>query len=96
MNTDLKHAIESYCSMLAYPNSSAQPNDDRRLYGISYFLVKTREALDEDFFKIELRKNTRAGFDNLNDTQFNEFVESRISEINNGKYVIDSISHLAK
>lgn len=71
-----------------------QPNDDKWLYKIAYYLVKTNENFDEDFFKQELRKNSHAGLDTLNDTQFEEFSENRIAEIQNGRYVLSCISDL--
>ena len=94
MNTKLEEAIKDYCSMLPYPNSSANPNDDRRLYSISYFLVKSKEALNIEFFKQELRKNTHAGLDKLDIDPFEEFALNRIDEIEKGKYIIDKISYL--
>ena len=94
MNADLKQAIELYCSMLPYTNKSAQPNDDKRLYTISYYLVKTKEQFDENFFKQQLRKNTQSSLDNLIDSQFNEFAANRITEIRKGTYIIERISEL--
>jgi len=94
MNTDLKQAIELYCSMLQYPNKSAQPMEDKRLYTISFYLVKTDELLDESFFKKELRKNSKSGLDLLNNRQFEEFAEDRIEVIKKGRYIIERISDL--
>lgn len=94
MNQDLKKAIEGYCSKLPYINESSQPHDDNRLYSISYYLVKTKERFDEDFFKQELRKNSKARLDILNDAQFEEFAVNRIDEILRGRYIIESISNL--
>ena len=94
MNSDLKQAIENYCSMLPYANKSPQPNDDKRLYTISYFLVKTEEPFDIDFFKQELRKNSQSGLNILVENQFEKFANNRIEAIKKGKYVIDRISEL--
>jgi spermidine/putrescine-binding protein len=94
MSPDLKKAIENYCSKLPYFNVSSQPHDDNRLYTISYYLVKTKELFDEDFFKKELRKNSKASLNILNDAQFEEFVENRINEIQRGSYIIERISNL--
>ena len=35
MNDELKKAINEYCDMLPYPNTGANPNDDRRLCNIA-------------------------------------------------------------
>ncbi|MDD3723712.1 MAG: hypothetical protein PHW92_14740 [Lutibacter sp.] len=94
MNPDLKKAIEGYCSKLPYINESSQPHDDNRLYSISYYLVKTKERFDTDFFKQELRKNSKASLDKLNNVQFEEFAENRIDEIQRGSYIIERISNL--
>lgn len=94
MNSELKKAIESYCAMLPYPNTGSNPNDDTRLYTISYFLVKTGEPFDTNFFKSELRKNDRAQLNIMNDKAIEKFVENRKSEIENGHYVLSRISEL--
>ncbi len=94
MKPDLKKAIEYYCSMLPYINVSGQPHDDKRLYTISYYLVKTKERFDVDFFKKELRENSKASLDKLNDIQFDEFLENRTDEILRGRYIIERISYL--
>lgn len=94
MNQELTNAIKLYCSMLPYINYSAQPNDDKRLYTISYHLVKSGERLDEDFFKQELRKNSHAGLNILIDEEFEKFAANRIKEIQSGRYILDIISNL--
>lgn len=94
MNQKVKNAITKYCSMLPYPNSSSQSNDDSRLYEISFYLAKCNENLDDNFFRQELRKNSQASLDNLNDSQFNDFAKNRIIEINGGKYILVSLSNL--
>ncbi len=87
---ELEQAVKTYCEML--PNSSISPNDNERLYKISYWKVKLGGNSDDikRYLLEYLPKNSL--FDlSSNAEELEFFVENRLNEIDNGAYVISKI-----
>lgn len=90
MTNNLKDSIIEYCSMLPYLNEGSNPNDDKRLYTISYFLARDGGSIDKFFFKEQLQKNKKL---KLN-SDFDDFVCKRIEIIDHARYIFERTKHL--
>lgn len=86
---ELKKAIDLYSDMLPYINTGGNPHDDRRLYKIAYIAYKTKQDIPEEYFKEQLRKNTTAQLDILNDDDFNDFFSTILGKIKDAIYIFD-------
>ena len=85
MSNELKNAIKIYASMLPYPNTGASPHDDPRLFKIAKLSHDLKEPISEDYFKECLEENNSIG---IHGKQLQEFVENRLSKIEEVKYII--------
>lgn len=92
---ELEEAIKWYCEMLPYPNTGANPNDDPRLYKISYFSLKLDITVTEELLCEYLKKYNKH-FENLNNEDIAEFANNRLKEIENGRYVLSNLQDVLK
>ena len=92
---DLEKAIKWYCEMLPYPNTGANPHDDRRLYQIAYFSVKLDTSITEELLFEYLKEYSRFGKD-MDEAQLHEFAENRRVEIENGRYILSILKDVLK
>lgn len=86
---ELKKAIRIYSDMLPYINTGGNPHDDRRLYKIAYIAYKTNQNIPEEYFKEQLRKNTMAQLDVLDEKDFNDFFYTILEKIKDAIYIFD-------
>lgn len=91
MNKELEKAINSYCDMLPYPNTGANPNDDRRLCQIAKYSYQANEPVSKEYMKSRLKECGQYELQNLNDEQLDEFVQNRLSKIDEIKYYLDRL-----
>ena len=75
--------------MLPYINTGGNPHDDRRLYKIAYIAYKTKQDIPVEYFKEQLRKNSIAQLDRLDEDSFNDFFNTILSKIKDAIYIFD-------
>ena len=88
----LEDAVEFYCNML--PNLEGEPNpqDDTRLYSISYFSFKGNTDVRPEMFLKFLKLNERLS--DYSEDALKLFVENKIEEINCVRYILSRIPSL--
>lgn len=93
MNDELKNAINNYCDNLPYPNTGANPNDDRRLCKIAAVSHRLNEPVSHEYMKDRLQEHGHYELKNLNEKQLDDFIDNRISKIDEIKYYLDRLGY---
>ena len=88
----LEESVEFYCKMLSNLEGKSNPQDDTRLYSISYFSLKTNLDVRLDMMLKHLLLNDKLKANP--EAELKSFAENKIEEINRVRYILSRIPSL--
>lgn len=90
--SQFEEAVEFYCGMLSSLDEESTPQEDTRLYTISYFSLKSNLELTSEMFLKYLKSNEKLA--GIQPKVLESFAEKKITEINRVKYILGRIPGL--